>query len=135
MTYTSVTSTARKPDRLQFEHDLRAAVTAHCPAAVIEYVEHDHSDRSMRCRVEVPGALGVSFWLEAGERDRLLSWHGARSRLQGVDGAWLSFNINRFHGCKASTLVHDLNSLIGCLIAGLNAAADGSAFAPVAANA
>ena len=127
MTYTTVTSLSRKADRLRFLEDLRRAVAA-VPDAVLE--ENETDGDSLRFRAIVPDALGVSaMWLRSfDERAPILSWHGAKARLRGVEGSWLYSDVNPYHGCKATSFPRDLNSLLHMLVNGLRAVADGSAF-------
>lgn len=128
MTYTTVTNLNRKADRLRFLDDLRRAV-ATVPEAVL--IDCETNAERLRVSAEMPGALGVTFGCYKPFNRPfapILSWHGARARLRGVEGAWLYSDVNHYHGCKATSFPRDLDSLLRMLVNGLRAAADGSAF-------
>jgi hypothetical protein len=137
MTYTTVTTLTTAANRRTFVDDLERAVTQLAgvfPVARSWRKKNGAvSDKtgSAYCHLAftIPGKLSVMLYA-GGHSVPLLHWYGAASRLRHVPGAW--HTVNAFHGAKATSHPFCPNDAIACLVAGLTAAADGSAFAPIA---
>jgi hypothetical protein len=129
MTYTTVTGLTRKADRVRFIKDVERAIATDVPEAKLDRLSHEDGELVMG--FTVPGKLSVTFRHSKGSTETpFLSWYGAASRLRGGAGTgWRSWDINRAHGCKATSFPTGLNQLIATLLLGLLSAHTGSAFA------
>lgn len=73
--------------------------------------------------------LSASITMFANRRKvPVISWYGAKARLRSVLGAWLPWDVNAFHGLKATSFPEDPQELIERLLAGFEAAKNGTAF-------
>lgn len=124
--FTSVTSLTRKADRSRFVEDLKLAVLSEGLAALPIVRERDDYTSIDINRADL-SAL-ITFAHTRRDPVPLVHWHGANANLRMVASAWSS--VNPFHRRKATSFPDDLNEVIGCLLRGLRAARDGSAFLP-----
>jgi hypothetical protein len=127
LTHTKIGGLTRKPDRARFAQDVENAVAALVPEAKLTRLSHEDGELVMG--FTVPGKLSCTFRHGKGSRFvPFVSWYGAASRLRGAPGAWHSWDVNGFHGCKATSFPMSLNALISTVVVGLLYAANGSAF-------
>lgn len=124
--YTSVTGLTRKADRSRFLEDLELAVMSEGLAAWPTVRERDGYTSVQISRAEL-SAL-ITFAHTKRDPVPLVHWYDAQADLRMVATAWSS--VNQFHRRKATSFPEDLNEVIGCLLRGLQAARDGSAFLP-----
>lgn len=125
-TYTSVTGLTRRSDRSRFIEDLELAVMSEGLAGWPVIRERDGYTSIEVSRAEL-SAL-ITFAHTKRDPVPLVHWYDAQSDLRMVASAWSS--VNQFHRRKATSFPEDLNEVIGCLLRGLQAARDGSAFLP-----
>lgn len=126
VTYTTVTGLTRKADRSRFLEDLELAVMSEGLAAWPTVRERNGFTSIEISRAE----LSALITFDHTRRDPvpLVHWYDAQADLRIVATAWSS--VNQFHRRKATSFPEDLNEVIGCLLRGLQAARDGSAFLP-----
>lgn len=134
MKYTQVTSLSRKEQRHKLAEDVLWAVRVAVPGALVDARVDWHRggprDPEVTITASVPG-LAVTSWLQPRwAAAPLLHWYDAERRLRGVQGAWHSWDVNSYHGCKATSFCEGLDDMVGRIIKGLLAAIDGSAFRP-----
>lgn len=120
--YTTVISLGRKADRKRFCEDLRRHVLS-IDGVVEERVAH--RGRELIFRFDGPG-ISASTWLRPEETDWLIAWHNASKPLAPMPGIWES--VNQHHRHKATSFARSLDDVIRRLVAGFQAAKDGSAF-------
>lgn len=124
--FTHATTLSRKAEREQFIADLQSSLASQGISGQIT-VRHDDGHTTITIERK---ELSASIWVSHARRGPvpLISWYGAERPLRYLNGAWHS--VNGFHGRKATSFPGDLTGVIRCLIAGLAAAEDGSAFLP-----
>jgi hypothetical protein len=124
--HTTATRLGTKAERKAFVSDLEKALDTIAAPVALTFTPRPDLDS---VEIEGPG-LSVLFsmaHMARSDADRvpMLSWHSAVAPLASTAG-WQS--INPHHGCKASGFPKSLEELVSMILAGLEAAHDGSAF-------
>ena len=124
--HTAVTGLTRKIDRRQFISDLGGALHDARLYKALTIREDDSSTSIDIVGTDLSALVTIAHRRQA--EVPLVHWFDASRELRMVPKAWSS--VNCFHHRKSNSFPQDLNSLIDCLIVGLTAARDGTAFQP-----